>query len=90
MHPVLFSIPTPWGAIPIYSYGVMLGSSLLFAWYFIMYMGKKIEGYNRELRSSAPACSTSSPTSTHTIASVRGSTSAPGAWWRTADSSADS
>ena len=52
MHPVLFSIPTPWGAIPIYSYGVMLGSSLLFAWYFIMYMGKKIEGYNRELLAS--------------------------------------
>ena len=52
MHPVLFSIPTPWGAIPIYSYGVMLGSSLLFAWYYIMYMGKKVEGYNRELLAS--------------------------------------
>jgi phosphatidylglycerol:prolipoprotein diacylglycerol transferase len=52
MHPVLFSIPTPWGAIPIYSYGVMLGSSLLFAWYFIMYMGKRIEGYNKELLAS--------------------------------------
>jgi phosphatidylglycerol:prolipoprotein diacylglycerol transferase len=52
MHPVLFTIPTPWGAIPIYSYGVMLGSSLLFAWYFIMYMGKRIEGYNRELLAS--------------------------------------
>jgi len=52
MYPVLFSIPTPWGAIPIYSYGVMLGSSLLFAWYFIMYMGKRIEGYNRELLAS--------------------------------------
>lgn len=52
MHPVLFSIPTPWGAIPIYSYGVMLGSSLLLAWYFIMYMGKRIEGFNRELLAS--------------------------------------
>ena len=52
MYPVLFSIPTPWGAIPIYSYGVMLGSSLLFAWYFIMHMGKKIEGYDRELLAS--------------------------------------
>jgi phosphatidylglycerol:prolipoprotein diacylglycerol transferase len=30
----------------------MLGSSLLFAWYFIMYMGKRIEGYNRELLAS--------------------------------------
>ncbi len=53
MHPILFSIPTPWGAIPIYSYGVMLGTSLLFAWYFIMYMGKRIEGYDRELLASA-------------------------------------
>ena len=52
MHPILFSIPTPWGAIPIYSYGVMLGSSLLLAWYFIMYMGKRIEGFNRELLAS--------------------------------------
>lgn len=52
MHPVLFSIPTPWGALPIYSYGVMLGSSLLFAWYFIMYMGKRIEGFDRELLAS--------------------------------------
>jgi len=52
MYPVLFSIPTPWGAIPIYSYGVMLGSSLLFAWYFIMYMGKRIEGFDRELLAS--------------------------------------
>ena len=52
MYPVLFSIPTPWGAIPIYSYGVMLGSSLLLAWYFIMYMGKRIEGFNRELLAS--------------------------------------
>ena len=52
MYPVLFSIPTPWGALPIYSYGVMLGSSLLFAWYFIMYMGKRIEGFDRELLAS--------------------------------------
>ena len=52
MHPVLFTIPTPWGAIPIYSYGVMLGSSLLFAWYFLMYMGKRIERFDRELLAS--------------------------------------
>jgi phosphatidylglycerol:prolipoprotein diacylglycerol transferase len=52
MHPILFTIPTPWGALPIYSYGVMLGSSLLLAWYFIMYMGKRIEGFNRELLAS--------------------------------------
>jgi phosphatidylglycerol:prolipoprotein diacylglycerol transferase len=52
MHPILFFVPTPWGAIPIYSYGVMLGLSLLFAWYFLMYEGKKIEGFNEELLAS--------------------------------------
>ena len=52
MYPVLFSIPTPWGAIPIYSYGVMLGLSLLFAWYFIMYEGKRIENLNQNLLAS--------------------------------------
>jgi phosphatidylglycerol:prolipoprotein diacylglycerol transferase len=52
MHPILFTIPTPWGALPIYSYGVMLGSSLLLAWYFIMYMGRRIEGFNRDLLAS--------------------------------------
>ncbi len=52
MHPILFSIPTPWGAIPIYSYGVMLGSSLLFAWYFLMYMGKRVENFDRDLLAS--------------------------------------
>ncbi len=52
MHPILFTIPTPWGAIPIYSYGVMLGSSLLFAWYFLMYVGKRVENFDRELLAS--------------------------------------
>ena len=49
MHPILVHIPTPWGAIPIYSYGVMLGTSLLVGWYFIMYAGVKKENFNREL-----------------------------------------
>ena len=49
MHPILFSIPTPWGAVPIYSYGVMLGLSLLVAWYFIMYMGSKVERMDKDL-----------------------------------------
>ena len=31
MHPILFEIPTPWGALPIYSYGMMLGFSLIVA-----------------------------------------------------------
>ena len=28
MYPILFHVPTPWGAIPVYAYGVMLGLSL--------------------------------------------------------------
>ena len=35
MHPILVEIPMPWGTLPVYSYGVMLGTSLIFAWYFI-------------------------------------------------------
>lgn len=49
MHPVLVEIPTPWGAVPVYSYGVMLGLSLIAAWYFIIYVGSKKDGLDREL-----------------------------------------
>jgi phosphatidylglycerol:prolipoprotein diacylglycerol transferase len=49
MHPVLFEIPTPWGPVPIYSYGVMLGSSMVAAWYLVMVLGEKKEGFSREL-----------------------------------------
>lgn len=49
MHPVLFEIPTPWGDVPIYSYGVMLGASMIAAWYIVMYLGEKKEGFTREL-----------------------------------------
>ncbi|AKF04874.1 prolipoprotein diacylglyceryl transferase [Sandaracinus amylolyticus] len=47
MHPILFEIPTPWGALPIYSYGVMLGTSMIVAWYVIMWLGER-EGEGRE------------------------------------------
>lgn len=53
MHPILVQIPTPWGAIPIYSYGVMLGLSLILAWYFIMYWGSKKEELDKELMANA-------------------------------------
>ena len=49
MHPVLFHIPTPWGAIPLYSYGVMLGTSLIIGWYFVMWAGVRKEGIDREV-----------------------------------------
>lgn len=53
MHPVLFEIPSPWGPIPIYSYGVMLGTSMIVAWYLIMYLGVRREGLNREQMANA-------------------------------------
>ncbi len=49
MHPILVHLPTPWGVVPIYSYGVMLGLSLIAAWYFVMRMGAAKEGLDREL-----------------------------------------
>lgn len=49
MYPILVEIPSPWGDIPIYSYGVMLGTSLIVAWYFIMKVGARLEGLHREL-----------------------------------------
>jgi phosphatidylglycerol---prolipoprotein diacylglyceryl transferase len=41
MHPILFEIPAPWGPQPIYSYGVLLGLSLLVGWQVIMLLGKQ-------------------------------------------------
>jgi phosphatidylglycerol:prolipoprotein diacylglycerol transferase len=41
MHPVLFELPTPWGPQPIYSYGVMLGVSLILGWQVMMALGKR-------------------------------------------------
>ncbi|MBM4359661.1 MAG: prolipoprotein diacylglyceryl transferase [Deltaproteobacteria bacterium] len=56
MHPVLFRIPVPRGllaflgnadAIPIYSYGVMLGLSLVIGWYVTLGLCEK-SGLDRE------------------------------------------
>jgi len=49
VHPVLFEIPMPWGDQRVYSYGVMLGTSLLVAWYTIMWLGAKKETLSAEL-----------------------------------------
>lgn len=53
MYPILFHIPSPWGPVPIYSYGVMLGLSLILAWYFIMWLGSKKENLSRELMANS-------------------------------------
>jgi len=48
VHPVLFEIPMPWGDQPVYAYGVMLGTSLLVAWYTIMWLGERKETLGQE------------------------------------------
>lgn len=45
MHPVLFEL----GDVPVYSYGVMLGSSILAAWYIVMHLGTTKEELTREV-----------------------------------------
>ncbi len=50
MYPILFTIPVI--HLPIYSYGVMLGLSLIVAWYFIMHMGSK-DGLPRDIMGNA-------------------------------------
>jgi phosphatidylglycerol:prolipoprotein diacylglycerol transferase len=55
VHPILFEIPiaTPWSdSIPIYSYGVMLGTSMIVAWYVVMWIGER-EGFSRETLANA-------------------------------------
>ena len=56
MHPILFRIPLPEvtlpiigkvSAIPIYSYGVMLGLSLVVGWYLTLSLAEK-DGLPRE------------------------------------------
>lgn len=56
MHPVLFRVPMPgWslpvlgqlGAVPIYSYGVMLGLSLVVGWYLTLGLSER-DGIDRE------------------------------------------
>jgi phosphatidylglycerol:prolipoprotein diacylglycerol transferase len=48
MHPILFEIPTPWGPQPIFSYGVMLGTSMISAWYIVMWLGER-DGMNKDI-----------------------------------------
>jgi phosphatidylglycerol:prolipoprotein diacylglycerol transferase len=52
MHPVLFRVPTPWGGTYIYSYGVMLGLSLILGWQFVMYFGGRKQGLDKEILSN--------------------------------------
>ncbi|MGF1465845.1 MAG: prolipoprotein diacylglyceryl transferase [Sandaracinaceae bacterium] len=39
MYPVLLEIPTPWGPVPVQSYGTLLALSLVAGWALLRYMG---------------------------------------------------
>ena len=41
MYPILFSLPAPWGRVPIYSYGVLLGLSLLLGLQLVVHLGRR-------------------------------------------------
>jgi phosphatidylglycerol---prolipoprotein diacylglyceryl transferase len=41
MHPLLFEIPVPWGTLPIFAYGVMLGLSLILGYQVVLALGKR-------------------------------------------------
>ncbi|MGD8863845.1 MAG: prolipoprotein diacylglyceryl transferase [Myxococcales bacterium] len=48
MHPVLFTIPTPWGEQPIYSYGLMLGLSLVLGWQLVARVAARVDGLDED------------------------------------------
>jgi phosphatidylglycerol:prolipoprotein diacylglycerol transferase len=48
MHPVLFTIPAPWGEQPIYSYGLMLGLSLVLGWQIVVRVAARVDGLDED------------------------------------------
>ncbi len=49
MHPILFRLPVPsWGEVPIYTWGVMLGVSLIVGWYLTLGLAER-DGMPREM-----------------------------------------
>ncbi|NUO53949.1 MAG: prolipoprotein diacylglyceryl transferase [Polyangiaceae bacterium] len=49
MHPILFRLPLPWvGEVPIYTWGVMLGISLIVGWYLTLGLAER-DGLPREM-----------------------------------------
>lgn len=53
MHPILFSVPTPWGFVPIYAYGVLLGLSLLLGLQLVLHIGKRKRALSEALLGNA-------------------------------------
>jgi prolipoprotein diacylglyceryltransferase len=42
LHPVAFVVPTPWGDLPFYAYGLSLGVGLVAAWYLARASAKRL------------------------------------------------
>jgi len=53
MHPILFTVPAPWGLVPIYAYGVLLGVSLLVGLQLVLYIGKHKSGLSEAVLGNA-------------------------------------
>jgi phosphatidylglycerol:prolipoprotein diacylglycerol transferase len=53
MLPILFTLRTPWGAQPIYSYGVLLGVSLIAGYPLVVRMAARLDHTREELVGNA-------------------------------------
>src|SRR5690242_16246365 len=53
MYPVLFSLPTPWGAQPIYAYGVLLGLSLIVGYQIVVRLSVRTDALPEDVAGSA-------------------------------------
>jgi phosphatidylglycerol:prolipoprotein diacylglycerol transferase len=53
MLPILFTLRTPWGAQPIYSYGVLLGVSLIAGYPLVMRVAARLDQSREELIGNA-------------------------------------
>jgi phosphatidylglycerol:prolipoprotein diacylglycerol transferase len=52
MHPILFEVPTPWGALPVYSFGALLGLTLALGWGVVSRSGQRA-GYDKDVLANA-------------------------------------
>jgi phosphatidylglycerol:prolipoprotein diacylglycerol transferase len=53
MFPILFTVPMPWGPQPIYSYGVLLGISLIAGFALTVRLGARVDGLDENLLGNA-------------------------------------
>src|SRR5512143_1791861 len=53
MLPILFTVPMPWGPQPIYSYGVLLGVSLILGFQIAVRLGVRLDGLDEDMLGNA-------------------------------------